>query len=86
MTPKNSPLNYTSIDLELEAIQRFRSLSPFLDPECLVFRELNGQSTVLCLDFTTCSQNLTPNKKEWTELAKLLLHSSHYLGLANSLL
>ena len=85
MTPKNSPLNCTSIDLELEAIQRFRSLSPFLDPECLVFRSLNGQSTVLCLDFTACPQNLTPNKKEWTELAKLLLHSSHYLGLANSL-
>lgn len=85
MTPKNSPLNYTSIDLELEAIQRFRSLAPFLNPECLVFREINGQSTVLCLDLTTCPEALYMKKKEWQEFAELLLYSSHYLGLANSL-
>lgn len=80
-----SPLNCTSIDLELEAIRRFRHLAPFLNPECQVFRELNGRSTVLCLDFTNCPQELTTNKKEWQEFAQLLVHSSHYLGLANSL-
>ncbi len=85
MTPKNSPLNCTSIDLELEAIKRFRTLVPFLAPECRVFRELNGRSTVLCLDFAPCPQDLKMNKKEWQEFAQLLVHSSHYLGLANSL-
>ncbi len=85
MTSKNSPLNCTSIDLEIEAIKRFRDLAPYLDPECRVFRELNGRSTVLCLDFTACPQDLEVNKEEWQEFAKLLVHSSHYLGLANSL-
>lgn len=85
MASNNSPINCTSIDLELEAIQRFRDLAPFLDPKCRVFRELNGRSTVLCLDFTACPQDLKINKKEWQELAQLLVHSSHYLGLANSL-
>ncbi|MDJ0742013.1 MAG: hypothetical protein QNJ32_01490 [Xenococcaceae cyanobacterium MO_167.B27] len=77
--------NCTSIDLELEAIKRFRDLAPFLDPECRVYRELNGCSTVLCLDFATCPQDLKINKQEWLEFAQLLVHSSHYLGLANSL-
>ena len=85
MASKNSPLNCTSIDLELEAIKRFRDFAPFLDSECRVFRELNGHSTVLCLDFATCPQDLKINKEEWQEFAKLLVHSSHYLGLANSL-
>ncbi|MBE9044971.1 hypothetical protein IQ255_11240 [Pleurocapsales cyanobacterium LEGE 10410] len=85
MTPKNSPLKCTSIDLEIEAIQRFRKLAPFLKAECRVYRELNGRSTVLCLDFKTCPQELKTNKEEWHEFAQLLLHSSHYLGLANSL-
>ena len=85
MASKNSPLNGTSIDLELEAIKRFRDLAPFLDPECLVWRELNDRTPVLCLDFTTCPQDLKMNKEEWQEFAKLLVHSSHYLGLANSL-
>ena len=85
MASKNSPLNYTSIDLEKEAIKRFRSLAPFLSPECRVFRELNGLFTVLCLDFAACPQELKMNKEEWQEFAELLVHSSHYLGLANSL-
>jgi hypothetical protein len=85
MASKNSPLNCTSIDLELEAIKRFRDLAPFLARECRVWRELNGRSTVLCLDFTGCSQDLNMNKKQWQEFAQLLVHSSHYLGLANSL-
>ena len=85
MASKNSPLNYTSIDLEIEAIRRFRSLAPFLSPKCRVFRELNGRSTVICLDFADCPQELKMNKEEWQELALLLAHSSHYLGLANSL-
>lgn len=85
MTSKNSPLNYTSNDLELEVIKRFRTLVPFLTPECRVYRELNGRATILCLDFSACPQELKINKKEWQEFAQLLVHSSHYLGLANSL-
>ncbi len=85
MASKNSSINNTSMDLELEAIRRFRCFVPFLDPECRVFRELNGRSTVICLDFADCPQELKMNKEEWKELALLLAHSSHYLGLANSL-
>lgn len=85
MASKNSPLNCASIDLEIEAIKRFRDLAPFLSPECRVFRELNGRSIVLCLDFTACPQDLKMNQEEWQEFAQLLVHSSRYLGLANSL-
>ncbi|MGK7951960.1 MAG: hypothetical protein AB4368_25025 [Xenococcaceae cyanobacterium] len=84
MASKNSPLNCTSIDLEKEAIKRFRDLAPFLASECRVYRELNGRFTVLCLDFIACSQDPNTNKEEWQELARLLTHSSHELGLANS--
>lgn len=85
MTSQNSPLKCASIDLELEAIKRFRDLAPLLNPKCQVFRDLNGLSTVLCLDFKACPQDLKMDKEEWQEFAKLLVHSSHYLGLANSL-
>ena len=85
MASGNSPLNCTSIHLELEAIKRFRDLAPFLNPKCRVFREVHNRSTLLCLDFTACPQDLKMNKQEWQEFAQLLVHSSHYLGLANSL-
>lgn len=86
MTFKNSPLKCTSADLEIEAIKRFRNLTPLLSPECRVYRELSGRSVVLCLDFADCPQELKMDQKEeWQEFAKLLVHSSHYLGLADSL-
>ena len=85
MAYQNSPFNCTSLDLEMEAIKRFRFLVPFLSPECRVFRELNGRFTVLCLDFASCPQDLNMNQQEWQEFAELLMHSAHYLGLANSL-
>ena len=85
MAAQNSPLNYTSIDLEIEAIKRFRALAPFISPKCRVFRELNGSDIVLCLDFADCPQELEMNKKEWQEFAQLLGLSCHYLGLANSM-
>ncbi len=86
MTFKNSPLKCTSKDLELEVIKRFRDLAPVLAPECRIFRELSGRSIVLCLDFAACPQDLKmDNKEEWQEFAKLLVHSSHDLGLAESL-
>ena len=84
MEPKNSPLNCTSLDLEIEAIKRFRDWAPFLSSECQIFRELNGLSTVLCLDFTSCPQELKTSKEEWQKFARLLTNLSHTLGLANS--
>ncbi len=84
MTLKNSPLKNTSIDLEKEIIRRFRSLVPFISPQCRVFRELNGRETVLCLDFTACPQELKMNQQEWSEITILLALSCDELGLANS--
>jgi hypothetical protein len=80
MALNNSPLNYTSIDLELEAIQRFRTLAPFLPRTCRVSRELDGNSTVLCLDFVDCQEEIASNM---AEVAFLLALSSHYLRLAD---
>ena len=80
---KNSPLNNTSIELEIEAIKRFRDLASFISPQCLVDRELNGLETLLCLDFTDCPQDLKMNKKEWSEVIICLAIVCDYLGLAN---
>lgn len=83
---KSSPLKCTSTDLELEVIKRFRDLAPLLAPECQVYREVSGRSIVLCLDFAACPEDLKMDaKEEWQEFAKLLVHSAHYVGLANSL-
>ena len=84
MASKNSPLNNTSIELEIEAIKRFRDLASFISPKCLVYRELNGLETVLCLDFADCPQDLKMNQKEWLELTILLAISCDELGLAHS--
>ncbi|MGK7878460.1 MAG: hypothetical protein AB4426_35715 [Xenococcaceae cyanobacterium] len=81
MTDKNSPLNYTSADLEKAALNRFRSLLLYLPQDCKVFRELWGRSTVLCLDFADC-----PRLLKFTMAQFLLLQlAAHHLGLADSL-
>ena len=85
MASQNLPLNYTSLDLEIEAIKRFRALAPFLSLQCRVWRELNGRDTVLCLDWANCPQELGLNEQEWQEIALLLAYSCDYLGLADSL-
>ncbi len=84
MAAKNSPLNNTSIDLEIEAIKRFRDLASFISPQCLVYRELNRLETVLCLDFVDCPQELNLNQEEWLEMMISLAISCDELGLANS--
>ena len=83
MAAKNSPLNQTSIDLEIEAMKRFRTLVSFLSPQCRIFRELNSLETVLCLDFVDCPQELKRKKEEWEEVIILVGISCDYLGLAN---
>ncbi len=85
MSSPNSPLNNTSIALEIEAIQRLRTLVPSLSTQCRVWRELNGHEPLLCLDFTDCLQDLNLNKKEWLEFVLLLALPCHHLGLANSM-
>lgn len=82
MAHRNSPLNYTSADLEKAALNRFRSLVIDLPQECRVFRELWDRSTVLCLDFADCSNSLEENMSEFFPL----LLAAHSLGLADSLL
>ena len=86
MTFKSSPLNNTSIELEIEAIKRFRTLVPFLSPQCRIFRELYSLDTVLCLDFVDCPQDLKRKKEEWEEVIILLAISCDYLGIAKRVL
>ena len=71
-----------SLNLETEAIKRFRLLVPFLPAQCRVFRELNGNSIVLCFDFTDCPAALTVNLEQF----HLLVVASTSLGLAESLI
>jgi hypothetical protein len=85
MEPRNSPLKYSSADLEIEAIRRFRSLSPVIPKNCRLYRKIEGFSTILCLDFVDCPEELSLNTEELQELVLLLALSSHYLGLANSI-
>ena len=85
MASGNSPLNNTSIDLEIEVIKRFRDLAPFIPPQCLVFRERNPDQTVLCLDFVDCPQKLKMSPKKWSKITLLLANSCDELGLAKSL-
>jgi hypothetical protein len=85
MASRNSPLKYSSADLEIEALRRFRLLSPVLPKECRLYRKIEGLSTILCLDFADCPQELSFTTEELQELVLLLSLSSHYLGLANSI-
>ena len=81
MTPKNSPLNNSSSDLEKAALNRFRHLVLCLPQTCKVFRELQDRSTVVCLDFADCPDSL---RAAMAQFLRLQL-AAHYLGLADSL-
>ena len=83
MIINNSPHDLCCIDLEMEAIARFRSLVPFLPKQCRVFRVLEKECPILCLDFTDCPAELPSNLNDF---AFLLALSSHYLGLADILM
>ncbi len=62
MVFNNLGVKYSHIDLEIEAIQRFRRIVPFVSPDCHVFRELEKNSTILCLDFAACPQELNMSR------------------------
>ncbi len=85
MVDNNSPLKYACIDLELESIQLFRDIASVLPPDCYVYRELDRNSPLLCLDFQSCPETLKMDKKQWFEFCRHLLACSIYLGLAESL-
>ncbi len=82
MAHRNSPLNYTSADLEKAALNRFRSRVVDLPQQCRVCRELWDRSTVLCLDFADCPDSLETSMSQFFPL----LLAAHDLGLADSLL
>ncbi|MGF1485593.1 MAG: hypothetical protein ACFBSE_00585 [Prochloraceae cyanobacterium] len=69
------------MNIETEAIQRFRLLVPFLPPQCLVFREIDDNSILLCLDFANCPDALSYNLEQFD----LLIAASTRLGLAELL-
>lgn len=81
MTYQPSPTNNTSAELEKTAIVRFRSLISCIPSECKIFREIWGNSTVLCLDFAECPEVVD----KVMEQSFLILLGANYLGLANSL-
>ena len=76
------PFDGTSAELERVAIDRYRHLVSFLPPDCLLFREPWGRSTVLCLDFNHCSFWLPAIQMK----SQTLLEAAEYLGLANALI
>jgi hypothetical protein len=82
MANPNSFANNTSSHLETIAISRYRQLMSCLPPECQVFREIWGDSTILCLDFVECREQLEPTLTQ----AWLLLSGLEYLGLGKGII
>lgn len=81
MLDRQSFSNCTSQNFEKVAIQRFRSLAMCIPKDCRVYREPWGCSTVVCLDFHACPNQLTETKNN----ANLILIAAKHLGLANSI-
>lgn len=72
----------TSAAFEKEALARFRQLTVIVPPDCLVYREVWNEFTVLTLDFRVCPQQLPELKKQ----SMMLLLAADHLGLAHSVL
>jgi hypothetical protein len=80
MANQKSPHSYTSADFEKAALRKFCNLLPFLPNECKVFREIGGNSTVLCIDCEYC-----PDFVEQIQQQSFpILLTAHSLGLADS--
>jgi hypothetical protein len=82
MLNQPSPINNSSADLEKEVLSRLRKLIACIPEKCKIFREISGNSTVLCLDFVNCPELLEQTKEQ----SFLLLLGANDLGLANSLI
>ncbi len=72
----------TSSNLEKIALQRFRDMMAMLPEKCRIYRDVWNDSTVLCLDFQLCPDEL-PNVRKHSFL---LLLGANYLGLSHSIL
>ncbi|ACK65403.1 conserved hypothetical protein [Rippkaea orientalis PCC 8801] len=72
--------DYTSADLEKEAIHRLRNLVRSLPSQCQIFREPWNSSTVVCLDFAKCSDQLNQLLSD----QEPLIQAIQALGLANT--
>ncbi|MGL5034435.1 MAG: hypothetical protein ACRC6M_11615 [Microcystaceae cyanobacterium] len=81
MPPSNYLSDGTSTELERVALDRYRRLVGILPPNCYVYREPWGCSTVLCLDFADCPFWLPTMQHS----ADILLQGSESIGLAQAL-
>ena len=77
-----SPLNCTSANFELTALNRLRSLVNFLPRDAEVFREPWGRSTVLCIDFANCPHLSSVDREQVTLLSNAIAE----LGLTSSII
>ncbi len=82
MANSNYFANHTSAHLESIAIDRYRRLIDCIPSKCRVFREIWGNSTILCLDFVDCQEDLESTlQQSW-----LLLAGLQSLGLGSSII
>lgn len=82
MNDRHSSFDCTSADFEKAALQRFRSLVPFVPQDCQVFREPWEATTVVCLDFANCPDLLEATSQK----SDLLIQSARKLGLGNAVI
>ncbi|OKH20031.1 hypothetical protein [[Limnothrix rosea] IAM M-220] len=71
----------SSAAFEQEALARFRKVLLILPDACRLHREVWDQSTVLCLDFQDCPDELSSVKKQ----AFMILMGADHLGLAQAI-
>ena len=70
-----------SAAFEQAALARFREMLLILPKPCRLHREVWDQSTVLCLDFQDCPEELAIVKKQ----GLMLLMGADHLGLAQAI-
>ncbi len=78
---QNNPIDSMSAELEELVIREFRELTAVVPEKCLVFRRIENQKIVLCLDFTLCPQEALNTMEKSPQLTLI----SHKLGLADIL-
>ncbi|MGB2926750.1 MAG: hypothetical protein WBB82_15735 [Limnothrix sp.] len=76
-----SPLQGTSAAFEQAALKRLRESLPILPVDCQLHREVWNRSTILCLDFKNCREQLQLVRSQ----SVMLLLAADHLGLAQSI-
>lgn len=66
---------------EKAALDRFRDMLMILPQACHLHREVWNQSTVLCLDFADCPEQLLAMKEQ----GLMLMMGADHLGLAQAI-